>query len=173
MANTGAALAAGVTGIILVWSGIENRSVLTTVKDLIAGQKPTPGPQTAPAAGYSIATNIPAGKGSYSEAGIQQLWINNGGPSDTAAFAGAVGMAESSGDASATSPNPNGGTNVGIFQLDTTGVGEGYTVQELSDPNLNTQVTIMATNGGTNWEEWGDPVTAAVGYHYTPGEPIQ
>lgn len=175
MPGKGTAVAAGTAGIILVWSGIENKSVLDTVKELIKGQKPTAGPATptAPVSGFDIATNIPAGVGSYpSSADIARLWTDNGGPADTANFAGAVGMSESSGNAKVTSPNPNGGTNVGIFQLDTTGVGQGYSVAELQDPNLNTQITIMATNGGTDWQEWGDPVTAAVGYHYTPGSPV-
>jgi hypothetical protein len=173
MANTAAAIAAGSAGLILVWSGIENKSALSTLKSIIAGKAPTPGPgAVAPAAGFDIATNIPAAQGSYSQSALESLWTDNGGPADTAAFAAAVGMAESGGNPKATSANPDGGTNVGVFQLDTTGVGGGYSVAELSDPNLNTQVTIMATGGGTDWSEWGDPVTAAVGYHYTPGGPV-
>jgi cell wall-associated NlpC family hydrolase len=46
MPGKGVAAAAGVAGVILVWSGVENRSVLTVVRDLIAGKKPAPGPAT-------------------------------------------------------------------------------------------------------------------------------
>jgi hypothetical protein len=47
MPGKGIAAAVGVTGVILVWSGVENRSVLSVVRDLIAGKKPAPGPGTA------------------------------------------------------------------------------------------------------------------------------
>lgn len=182
----GLALGSIFAGSLFLWAAISGKSILATIKELIKGGSPASVPETnpitgtpasatagsAPSSGYSIATNIPAGQGSYSASGLQKLWTDNGGPADTAAFAAAVAIAESGGSATVTSANPDGGTNVGIFQLDTKGVGSGYSVQELQDANLNTQVTIMATNGGTNWQEWGDPVTAAVGYHYTPGGPI-
>jgi hypothetical protein len=103
---------------------------------------------------------------------VEKLWTDNGGPANTAAFAAAIAKAESGGSATVTSRNPDGGTNVGVFQLDTKGVGSGYSVAELQDANLNTQLTIMATGGGTNWSEWGNPVSAAVGGHYTPGSPV-
>jgi hypothetical protein len=171
-------------GGLCLWAAIKGKSVTGSITAIIKGQSPSTASAanpitgtgaasgTAPSAGYSIATNIPAGKGSYSNAALQKLWTGNGGPSDTAAFAAAIAEAESGGSATVTSSNPDGGTNVGIFQLDTRGVGAGYTVTELQDANLNTQITIMATNGGTDWTEWGDPVSAAVGGHYTPGSPI-
>jgi hypothetical protein len=103
---------------------------------------------------------------------LQKLWTSNGGPKNTAAFAAAVGMAESGGNAMATSSNPDGGTNVGIWQLDTRGVGAGYSVSQLQNANLNARITIAATNGGQNWSNWGDAVTEAVGYHYVPGSAV-
>jgi hypothetical protein len=181
----GYALAGLAAGFVLFWSGFTGKGVLASVQSLIQGKSPQSNPTvnspqdpaqgttgSTTGAGYSIATNIPAGKGSYSQSGLQQLWINNGGPSNTAAFAAAVAMAESGGNANITSTNPDGGINVGLWQLDTKGVGSPYSVQELSDANLNCQKTIMATSGGTNWSEWGDPVAAAVGHHYTPGAPV-
>ena len=183
----GFALGAVLAGSVFLYAAFTGKSVLKSVQAVVQGRTPantpaahpisgTPGSQTggpAPAAGYSIATNIPAGQGSYgSTAALQKLWTDNGGPQDTAAFAAAVAIAESGGSATVTSSNPDGGTNVGVFQLDTKGVGSGYSVAELQDANLNTQITIMATDGGTNWSQWGDPVTAAVGYHYTPGGPV-
>lgn len=172
-------------GGLFLYAAITGKSIVGSVQAAIKGQPPsasptshpiggtyTPGTGAAPGQGYSVATNIPAGKGYYSSSAIQKLWTGNGGPQDTAAFAAAVAEAESGGSATVTSSNPDGGTNVGIFQLNTKGVGSGYTVAELQDANLNTQVTIMATNGGTDWTEWGDPVTEAVGYHYTPGSPV-
>lgn len=184
MSADGLGLGAVLAGSVFLYAAFTGKSVLRSVQAVVQGKSPAGTPQanpiaagsqtggSAPTAGYSIATNIPAGKGSYSQAGVAQLWVNNGGPSDTADFAARVAMAESGGSATVTSSNPDGGTNVGIFQLDTKGVGSGYSVQELQDANLNTQVTIMATHGGTDWTYWADPVTAAVGNHYTPGSPV-
>lgn len=182
----GFALGSIAAGSVFLYAGLTGRSVLASIQAIVQGKAPStagktvpiasaPGPGgsgKAPTSGYSVATNIPAGKGSYSRAEVAQLWVNNGGPGNTADFAAAVAMAESSGSATVTSANPDGGTNVGIFQLDTKGVGSGYSVAELSDANLNTQVTIAATKGGTDWTYWGDPVTAQVGYHYSPGSPV-
>lgn len=167
---SGTAVASVGAGVLLVYAGIKGKSLLSELQGLIQGKAPS-----AAAAANPIAAAAPAAAGSASydsSSALQKLWTDNGGPANTAAFAAAVAMAESSGSASATSPNPDGGTNVGIFQLDTEGVGKGYSVAQLSDANLNTQITIMATAGGVNWQEWGDSVTAAVGYHYTPGSAV-
>jgi hypothetical protein len=155
-------------GALFIWSGVKGTSLTSSLRALLSGAKPptaqtnpigTPATTTgtAPTAGVSIATNIPAAKGAYTQAQLQTLWTNNGGSSSTAANAACHAMQESSGIANATSANPDGGTNVGLFQLDTKGVGAGYSVAELSDPNLNTQVTIMATKGGVDWSEWATP----------------
>lgn len=97
-------------------------------------------------------------QGTYSLSQLQTLWTSNGGSSTTSFIAANVAMAESSGRADATSSNPDGGTNVGIFQLDTKGVGAGYTVAQLKDPNTNARITVMATANGTNWSQWADSV---------------
>jgi hypothetical protein len=90
------------------------------------------------------------------DAEIIALWVYEGGSLNTAGVALARAKAESGGDYSATSANPDGGTNVGLYQLDTRGVGSGYSVQQLSDPYTNTKVTVAATNGGTDWGQWAD-----------------
>lgn len=95
-----------------------------------------------------------------SDAQIIALWVNEGGSITTAPMALARALSESSGNTSVTSSNPDGGTNVGLYQLDTKGVGSGYTVQQLSNPYLNTQITLKATNGGQNWGSWADNYTA-------------
>lgn len=117
-------------------------------------------PSSAPSASGSGTT--------LTTAQIEQLWTQQGGPKDTASFAARVAMAESGGRTAVTSSNPDGGTNVGLYQLDTKGVGAGYSVAQLADPVTNTRITIMATHGGTDWRYWGDPVTQSVGYQYTP-----
>lgn len=85
---------------------------------------------------------------------IKSLWTGNGGASSKANLAAAVALQESSGRTGVTSHNPDGGTNVGLWQLDTKGVGAGHTVDELSDPATNARITIMATANGTNWSHW-------------------
>lgn len=74
--------------------------------------------------------------------------------SANAVIAAAVGMAESSGRTAVTSPNPDGGINVGIWQLDTRGVGAGYSVAELSDPGTNAKVMAKGSRDGTDWGPW-------------------
>jgi hypothetical protein len=91
-----------------------------------------------------------------SDAQIIALWIQEGGSISTAPMALARALSESSGSTSVTSSNPDGGTNVGLYQLDTKGVGSGYTEAQLQNPYLNTQITIAATKGGQDWAEWAD-----------------
>jgi len=85
---------------------------------------------------------------------IIALWTGNGGSAGTANVAAAVAMQESSGRTGVTSPNPDGGTNVGLWQLDTKGVGAGHTVEQLQDPATNARITIMGSANGTNWLYW-------------------
>jgi len=85
---------------------------------------------------------------------IRALWTGNGGSAGTANVAAAVAMQESSGRTGVTSPNPDGGTNVGLWQLDTKGVGAGHTVEQLQDPATNARITIMGSANGTNWSHW-------------------
>jgi hypothetical protein len=71
-----------------------------------------------------------------------------------ATVAAAVGMAESGGRTAVTSANPDGGVNVGVWQLDTKGKGAGHSVAELSDPTTNATVMAKGTSGGTDWSAW-------------------
>jgi hypothetical protein len=92
--------------------------------------------------------------GTLSYAEITQVWVKNGGSSTTANLAAAIAEAESSGRTGVTSSNPDGGTNVGLWQLDTKGVGAGYTVAQLQDPDTNARITVMHTSNGKNWGPW-------------------
>lgn len=62
----------------------------------------------------------------------------------------AVALAESSGDPNVTSSNPDGGTNVGLWQLDTKGEGAGYSVRQLQDPLTNASVAWRGWNADGN-----------------------
>jgi Lysozyme like domain len=95
----------------------------------------------------------------YSE--LEGLWINAGGSAATAPIAAAIAEAESAGQAAVTSVNPDGGTNVGLWQLDTKGVGSGYTATQLSDPTLNAAVAVKGSANGTDWADWATYVSGA------------
>lgn len=176
MAKGAAAAVAGI-GVLFVYSGVTGKSVLTEIGTLIRGKSPSTAPKVepinAPASSSGSGSGSGGGSASYTGSALQKLWTDNGGSQDTAAISEAIAQAESGGSATVTSSNPDGGTNVGIYQLDTKGVGSGYTVAELQDANLNAHITIAATNNGTNWTEWGDPVANALPNHYyEPGSAI-
>lgn len=99
----------------------------------------------------------------FSMTQLVALWIKAGGPLSTAPMAVARAWSESTGRAGVTSGNPDGGTNVGLWQLDTRGVGSGHSVAELQQPLTNAQITVKATNGGRDWGEWADNWQADIG----------
>lgn len=169
-------------GIYLAWFGShywgsDTKWPTDPVKSVLTG-KPLPSP-TGQTTAATIASNVEANGsvqgaetaagGSSGSAGITDgskssltsLWTGNGGAASTANVAAAVALAESSGQAGATSSNPDGGTNVGLWQLDTKGVGAGYSVEQLKDPATNARVTIMGSANGTNWSAWETFATGA------------
>jgi Lysozyme like domain len=102
----------------------------------------------------------PSGSGGSSniltDAQIIALWLYEGGSIGSAKEALARALSESSGSPTVTSSNPDGGTNVGLYQLDTKGVGSGYSITQLQDPYTNTEITVKATNNGVDWADWAD-----------------
>ena len=112
----------------------------------------TAGSGTSASSGSASTGATPTGTLSYAQ--LTALWTKNGGSSTTANLAAAIAEAESSGRTGVTSSNPDGGTNVGLWQLDTRGVGSGYTVQQLQDPDTNARITVMHTGNGKNWGPW-------------------
>ena len=163
----GVALGAVGAGAVFIYAGLAGVSVLKTLQNLVRGQKPPgslPDPGTSSASPSVFlgipgvtAAGLPSGT-DFTAAQLQALWIANGGAVDQAQNAACHAMQESSGNARVTSSNPDGGTNVGLWQLDTPGgVGAGYTVAELQDPNTNARITVMATRNGTDWSSWATP----------------
>jgi hypothetical protein len=160
----GVALGAVSAGALFVYAGVKGYSVPHALQSLIQGKPPATGGQAYPvgvpsgAASGSPGTGgtVPAGA-SYNQAQLASLWQLAGGSPGSARNAACHAMQESSGNARVTSSNPDGGTNVGLWQLDTKGVGAGHTIAELQDPLTNARITVSATNDGRNWSEWATP----------------
>lgn len=69
--------------------------------------------------------------------------------------AAGVAMAESSGDPNARSPNPDGGENRGLFQIDTkTAKAHGLDPDKLFDPAYNAYAAKVISGSGKNWKAW-------------------
>lgn len=129
---------AALKGIVAAAQQAAGGSVTETGKGTVVGHSPGAGPTAA------VMTKDQ----------IVALWTGNGGNPGTANLAAAVAMAESSGRTGVTSPNPDGGTNVGLWQLDTNGEGAGHTIDQLSDPATNARITVLKSANGTNWSHW-------------------
>lgn len=161
----GISLAAVGVGFVFVYAGVKGVSVPNGIRAIVTGQSPQTLPQTSPI-GQQTSTQVQTSSGSgsanpksgtWTHGGLMNLWIMAGGSQSSANNAACHAIQESSGNASVTSSNPDGGTNVGLWQLDTRGVGAGHTVAQLQDPMLNAQITVRATNDGQNWSQWATP----------------
>jgi hypothetical protein len=97
----------------------------------------------------------------YSYAQLEGLWIANGGNKAVAPIAAAIAEAESSGQSAVTSANPDGGVNVGLWQLDTKGKGAGHTVAQLQDPATNAALAVKGSSNGTDWSAWATYASGA------------
>jgi hypothetical protein len=166
----GVALGAAAVGSVFLYSAIKGKSILASAQAVISGKSPGTVAQANPISAV-IAPTIPGGNApavninpsglpsgsTYSHAQLMTLWTTNGGSANTANNAACHGIQESGGRANATSSNPDGGENIGIWQLDTKGVGAGYTPDELMNADNNARITIAATQNGTNWAQWATP----------------
>lgn len=168
MPVNGPALGALAFGSVFLYSAIKGKSVLASAQAVIQGKSPTTvktsspineitPAQSAGVTGIGIGTSGLPSAGTYNHATAMQLWIKEGGPASTANNAACHAMQESSGNPQAHSANPDGGENIGLYQLDTKGVGAGYPISALENAATNTRITIMATNGGRNWSQWATP----------------
>jgi hypothetical protein len=151
----GIGLASVSVGVIFIYGGIKGYSPLKAAQNIIQG-KPGSSGQSSSLLTDTGGTNSPGTSPTASYGGsVAKLWISLGGDPAKASIAACIASHESGGNANATSSNPDGGTNVGLFQLDTPGgKGAGYTVEQLKDPVLNTRITIRATNNGRDWSAW-------------------
>lgn len=162
----GVALGAIGAGALFIYAGLKNKSVLATLQAIIRGNTPSSAPSSPGAADSSVFLGTPginqsalpaAGGTTFTQGQMATLWVQAGGAQDQAANAACHGMQESGGRSWITSSNPDGGTNVGLWQLDTRGVGAGYTVAELQNPQTNARLTVLGTRNGTDWSDWATP----------------
>lgn len=156
-------------GSLFIYAGVKGYSIPHAIQALVSGQAPsTGGPAnqistpSGGAPGSTVQTASGPGTGNpkagrWTHGGLEHLWQMAGGSAGSANNAACHGIQESQGDASVTSPNPDGGTNVGLWQLDTKGVGAGHTIAQLQNPLTNARITVQATNDGQNWSEWATP----------------
>jgi Lysozyme like domain len=168
---SGVAVGSVAFGALLVFAGIKGYSIPQTLQLVIQGKSPlgqaqvTPVTQASAAAGTAGAAGVPGvsssalpSAGSYSSAQIESLWVLAGGSQGAARNAACHAMQESGGQPRITSANPDGGTNVGLWQLDTPGgKGAGYSVAELQNAMNNARVTVSATRNGADWSAWATP----------------
>lgn len=177
---SGMAVAAVAAGVVFVWSGFKGASVTTSLRTLLSGQQPAgtntapvttptgpPAAATSPGLGGStspLANTSPGHTGgTFSNAQLQSLWIMAGGSPSKAGVAACIAEHESSGRASVTSGNPDGGTNVGLWQLDTPGgKGAGYSITQLQDPLTNARVAVRGSSNGTDWSAWSTAASCGV-----------
>jgi hypothetical protein len=160
--NTKLYAAGGVAiGSLFVYSAIKGKSVLSTAQQTVKGQNPisaTTLPNAEPFSTPSPTTAVPVISGStYSHAELMTLWIGAGGNSGAANNAACHAIQESGGRPGVTSGNPDGGTNVGLWQLDTKGKGAGYSIAELKNPLINARVAIKGSSNGADWSAWATP----------------
>jgi hypothetical protein len=155
---SGIGLGATAIGAVLIYGGIKGYSPLKALQNIIQGKSGSIGQSSTAftTGGTNSSVNVPAISGKIlSDSQITQLWIAEGGDPSKARIALCIAKAESGGNAAATSPNPDGGTNVGLYQLDTPGgKGGGYNVTQLQDPRINTRVAIKGSGNGRDWSAW-------------------
>lgn len=92
---------------------------------------------------YTAANNI-----KFSQAQLEGLWINAGGPKQAAPIASAIAMAESGGNSGATCVDWDGTTDRGLWQINSSnGAGSSYDVAT----NVRAAVAMYNQRGWTPW----------------------
>jgi hypothetical protein len=158
-------LVAVAAGAVFVYAGFRGFSILKAAQNVIMGNPPKAGQTSAKLVDQNLTsadTSSGPGvtnptSGTWTHGGLMNLWKMNGGSNATANNAACHAIQESSGNASVTSRNPDGGTNVGLWQLDTRGKGAGHSIAELQNPNTNAKIAIRGSNNGRDWSAWATP----------------
>lgn len=96
------------------------------------------------------------------QAQLEAAWVRNGGRDAAKRTAGAIAMAESRGGLHSWSPNPDGHTNWGPWQIDAPAVGDLLTLDGCA------RAAIARSDNGRNWcpwQTWDGRGCAAGGYN--------
>ena len=163
MSNAGALIAGG-TGIVLVWSAIENASVLTTLRSLVKGTAPAAGPAevtAAPAAAPGTVTGtgaVPAGGSDTANQALGRVMAAAYGWSTGAEWTALNNIVEAESGWNDTIKNPSSDAS-GIAQ-DISGFGPGY-----ESGNAAQQIAWLLSYIKTRY---GDPI-AAWNFHVANG----
>jgi hypothetical protein len=84
---------------------------------------------------------------------IAEIALSVGFNDAQAIIATAVALAESSGNTNATSANPDGGVNTGLWQIDTKAHPQ-WTEAQLKNAITNARAAFSVSSSGTNWSAW-------------------
>lgn len=165
----GSAVGVIAAGLVFLYAGIKGFSIPQTIQSIVQGKTPakqaqvtgvgTPATSGAATGGMvpGIQNSALPSSGTYNTAQLEALWVQAGGSASGARNAACHAMQESSGVPTATSSNPDGGTNVGLWQLDTKGKGAGYSVSALQNALNNARITVLSTRNGADWSAWATP----------------
>lgn len=101
----------------------------------------------------------------YSYAGLQNLWIKNGGPAEWAPTMAAIALAAESGG-NPTATNPSSGAE-GIWQIlssaQSAAFNKAHPPASMSDPNANARAAIALLAGGPGISNWSaDSIGASI-----------
>ena len=108
----------------------------------------------AAAVAFAAAHGLGAGA-SYQPGGsagcghLERLWDGAGGNPAQAQTAASIAMAESGGNADATSANSNGTTDRGYWQINST-----HGALSTYDPQANAQAAVQISGNGQNFTPW-------------------
>ena len=115
---------------------------------------------------------------SYTNAQLQDLWIQAGGNPSAAPTAAAIALAESGGNSSSANwTDPNGGS-FGLWQIN--GVhnplgswASAAWIRSMYNPLTNARQAVSVSNNGTNWNPWTTYTSGAYLQHLTGAQSSQ
>jgi cell wall-associated NlpC family hydrolase len=164
-------------GDLLAWGPDEHIGIAISGTHMISAENAQRGTRTDQFSGFAAGhrplilrlreTLVTAQTGPYGHQALEHLWRLAGGDPRKANTAAAVAQAESGGNPKVTSPNPDGGTNVGLWQLDTKGKGAGHSIAALMKAITNARATVKASRNGTDWSAWATFVSGAYRQYLT------
>lgn len=107
---------------------------------------PPPPPVVVTGTGQQqAASGPPASPGTYSYAGLESLWEQEGGSAGTAATAACIAEHESGGN-----PSADNGVDLGLWQIDP----PNFPGDNLFSAAVNARDAVKLSGDGSNWSDW-------------------